>query len=111
MLASKPVLVSAKRSDNGKFSKNNNNNGIHLLKKYFFYSRLLRLQMLIIFYHKIMCGCNLLTPPHNLNPLLSNYRTGVQYKDYVRTDVIKALHPDHKHLCVRTKRWERLSSR
>lgn len=30
MLASKPVLVSAKRSDKGKFSKNNKNRNIHV---------------------------------------------------------------------------------
>ena len=32
MLASKPVLVSAKRSDNGKFSKKHKNNNVHVSK-------------------------------------------------------------------------------
>lgn len=37
MLASKPVLVSAKRSDNGKFSENNENIDVKCKSRFFFF--------------------------------------------------------------------------
>lgn len=46
-----------------------------------------------------------------MNPFLWNYRTVVPHEHYMPTNVIKALHPDHKHLCLRTQWWEWLSSR
>lgn len=63
MLASKPVLVSAKRSDKGKFSKEQKNNAVdsHFFKALHFFSSQNHVQG------------NLLTPPptHNLEPSLS----------------------------------------
>lgn len=97
MLASRPVLVSAKRSVKGKFSKNRETDchALTLLQTPA-NRQLVRIkQVHFVFFIKLQY----------------EMRAGEMHKDYVLTNIIKALHPDHKHLGFRPQLGERFSSR